>query len=186
MKRYIARCTTLLLITAMALLTACGNNADVESIKSYEVDITYNEAETQEEAISDSEEVYELFLNGELTVELEEEQVTIDELFWNNDIEYCFGDIDGDGSEELHIRDDVVYYVIKARDGMPQILFEGWWSYEPVVTNEVCGILHFTDNKYNFETIQFITINTDGSTFSTGRSRLQSRQKMSWNGQIND
>ena len=88
MKRYIARCTTLLLITAMALLTACGNNAYVESIKSYEVDITYNEAEMQEEAISDSEEVYELFLNGELTVELEEEQVTIDELFWNNDIEY--------------------------------------------------------------------------------------------------
>ncbi|MDE5598147.1 MAG: hypothetical protein K2J04_09965, partial [Lachnospiraceae bacterium] len=124
-------------------------------------------------------EVYELFLNGELTVAQEvyiryteddpkEEQVTIDELFWGNDIEYCFGDIDGDGSEELHIRDDEVYYAIKAVDGMLQILFEGWWSYEPVVTNEVCGILHFTDNKYNDETIQFITINTDGSTESDG------------------
>ena len=57
------------------------------------VDITYDEAETQEEAVSDSEkvetnydtdlsteEVYELFLNGELTVELEEEQVTIDKV----------------------------------------------------------------------------------------------------------
>ena len=115
-KRCMARCTAMLLIPVMALLTACGNNA---------VDITYDDAETQEEAVSDSEKVYELFLNGELTVELEEEQVTIDELFWNNDIEYCFGDIDGDGSEELHIRDDEVYYAIKASDGMLQILFEG-------------------------------------------------------------
>ena len=193
MKRDIARCTILLLIPAIVLLTGCGNDkqvdsgetaesvettentetienveSDGESIENDVVDITYDEAETQEEAVSDSEKVYELFLNGELTVELEEEQVTIDELFWNNDIEYCFGDMDGDGSEELHIRDDVVYYAIKARDGMLQILFEGWWSYEPVVTNEVCGILHFTDNKYNYETIQFITINTDGSTESDG------------------
>ena len=109
-KRNITRYTTLLLIPAMALLIGCGNDAQVdsseimestemmenveangESIKSDEVDITSDEAETQEEK------TYELFLNGELTVELEEEQVTIDELFWNNDIEYCFEDIDGDG-----------------------------------------------------------------------------------------
>lgn len=76
-------------------------------------------------------ETYERFLNGELTVEQEEEQVTIDDLFWDNDIEYCFLDIDGDGSEELHIRDNAVYYAIKAVDGIPQILFEDWW-YEPI------------------------------------------------------
>ena len=60
---------------------------------------------------------------------------------------------------------------------MPQILFEGWWSYEPVVTNEVCGILHFTDNKYNYETIQFITINTDGSTESDGEFHWSDKNK---------
>ena len=136
-KRCMARCTAMLLIPVMALLIGCGNDA---------VDITYDEAETQEEAVSDSEkvetnydtdlspeEVYELFLNGELTVELEEEQVTIDKLFWENDIEYCFGDIDGDGSEELHIRDDAMYYAIKARDGILQIFYEGWRQYEPIV-----------------------------------------------------
>lgn len=76
-------------------------------------------------------EIYELFLNGELTVEQEEEQVTIDDLFWDNDIEYCFMDIDDDGSEELLIRDNAVYYAIKAVDGIPQILLEDWWDYEP-------------------------------------------------------
>lgn len=40
--------------------------------------------------------IYELFLNGELTVEQDEEQLTINELFGDNDIEYCFLDIDGD------------------------------------------------------------------------------------------
>ena len=162
----------LLLIPVMAFLTGCGNDVQVDSakitesaetmesvesddenIKSNEVDITYNKADTQEEVVNDSEkvetnydinlspaEVYELFLNGELTVELEEEQVTIDKLFWNNDIEYCFGDIDGDGSEELHIRDDAMYYAIKARDGILQIFYEGRWWYEPVITDEVCSI----------------------------------------------
>ena len=120
-KRNITRYTTLLLLPVIVLLSACGNNADVdsvetaesaetveniesdrESIKNDEVDITYEIVETQEdEAAKNSEkveanydtdlsptEVYELFLNGELTVELEEEQVTIDKLFWGNDIEY--------------------------------------------------------------------------------------------------
>ena len=170
-KRYMVRCTAMLLIPVVVLLIGCGNDA---------VDITCDEAETQEEAVSDLEkveanydtdlspaEVYELFLNGELTVELEEEQVTIDKLFWNNDIEYCFGDIDGDGSEELNIRDDVVYYAIKAVDGMPQILFEGWWFYEPIVMDEVCGILEYY-SKYDYEKIVFITISTDSSTESDG------------------
>ena len=170
-KRYMVRCTAILLIPVVVLLIGCGNDA---------VDITCDEAETQEEAVSDLEkveanydtdlspaEVYELFLNGELTVELEEEQVTIDKLFWNNDIEYCFGDIDGDGSEELNIRDDVVYYAIKAVDGMPQILFEGWWFYEPIVMDEVCGILEYY-SKYDYEKIVFITISTDSSTESDG------------------
>ncbi|MBD5453370.1 MAG: hypothetical protein HDR30_03455, partial [Lachnospiraceae bacterium] len=188
MKRYITRYITLLMIPAMMIFTGCGNDAQVnsvetaesaetmgnvepddESIKNDEVDITYNEAETQEEeTVNDSEkveanydinlspaEVYELFLNGELTVELEEEQVTIDKLFWNNDIEYCFGDIDGDGSDELHIRDDVMYYAVKASDGILQIFYEGRWSYEPVVTDEACGILYYPDNKYAYETIKF-------------------------------
>ena len=90
----------LLLIPIMVLLTACGNDAQVnsaetveiaetveniesddESIKNEKVDITYDKAETHEEAVKDSEkveanfdinlrptEVYELFLNGELTL----------------------------------------------------------------------------------------------------------------------
>ena len=190
----------LLLIPVMALLTGCGNNADSvqnaervesneDSVKHDEVDITYNKADTQEEVVNDSEkvetnydinlspaEVYELFLNGELTVELEEEQVTIDKLFWNNDIEYCFGDIDGDGSEELHIRDDVMYYAIKARDGILQIFYEGWWWYEPVITDEVCGILQY-DNRYNSETVEYITITVNGSKESNGEFDWHDRNR---------
>ena len=166
-KRYMVRCTAMLLIPVVVLLIGCGNDA---------VDITYDEADTQEEAVSDSEKVYELFLNGELTVELEEEQVTIDELFWNNDIEYCFGDIDGDGSEELHIRDDAMYYAIKARDGILQIFYEGWWWYEPVITDEVCGILQY-DNRYNSETVEYITITVNGSKESNGEFDWHDRNR---------
>ena len=190
----------LLLISVMALLIGCGNNANSvqntervesneDSVKYDEVDITYNKADTQEEVVNDSEkvetnydinlspaEVYELFLNGELTVELEEEQVTIDELFWNNDIEYCFGDIDGDGSEELHIRDDAMYYAIKARDGILQIFYEGWWWYEPVITDEVCGILQY-DNRYNSETVEYITITVNGSKESNGEFDWHDRNR---------
>ncbi|MDE7429550.1 MAG: hypothetical protein K2N00_09850, partial [Lachnospiraceae bacterium] len=147
MKRYITGCIILFLISVMSFLPGCGNDADVDSAETTEttesaetienaesdgnsikdclVDITLtkDEDEAQQEEIP-PEEVYELFLNGELTAGREvyikqeggqeEEQVTIDELFWGNDIESCFGDIDGDGSEELHIRDDVAYYAIKA------------------------------------------------------------------------
>lgn len=49
-------------------------------------------------------------------------------MFWDNDIEYCFWDIDGDGSEELQIRDSSVYYAVKVKDQRPWIIFEGWWE----------------------------------------------------------
>ena len=198
-RRYMTRCTAVILIFVMTLLTACGNaqvnsaetaeSAEMtenvescdESIKNEAVDIIYDKAESEEEkAVNDSEivddhydtnlstaEVYELFLNSGLTVELEEEQVTIDKLFWGNDIKYCFGDIDGDGSEELHIKDDVVYYAIKAEDGILQIIFEGWWFYEPVGTDGACGILYYP-HEYGVEYIEFIKVNADGSTESDG------------------
>lgn len=169
-KRYIIRCTIFLLVPVTVLLAGCGNNVDAD----------YSE-------IADDLEVYELFLSGELTVakevyikregEPEEEQVTIDELFWGNDIEYCFLDIDGDGSEELHIRDDVVYYAIKAVDGTPQILFEGRWSYEPVVTDEACGILRYYNYGYGYEGIQYIRMNADGSTESDGEFYWSDKNK---------
>ena len=198
-RRYMTRCTAVILIFVMTLLTACGNaqvnsaetaeSAEMtenvescdESIKNEAVDIIYDKAESEEEiAVNDSEivddhydtnlstaEVFELFLNSGLTVELEEEQVTIDKLFWGNDIKYCFGDIDGDGSEELHIKDDVVYYAIKAEDGILQIIFEGWWFYEPVGTDGACGILYYP-HEYGVEYIEFIKVNADGSTESDG------------------
>lgn len=140
----------------------------------------YNRAglSTANEVNFEPAEIYERFLDGELMVELEplvkttsfreKEQVTISGLFWDNDIEYCFLDIDNDGGEELHIRDNVVYYVIKAVDGTPQILFEGWWSYEPVVTDEQCGILHYYNGGYGYEQLEFIRISADGSTENDG------------------
>ncbi len=115
----------------------------------------------------DTMEIYERFLDGERTVVWEERQVPIAELFWDNDIAYCFYDIDGDGVEELHIRDSVAYYAIKARDSRPEILFEGWWGYEPVVLDGQCGILKYYQ-EYGSEWIEFMTVNADGSTHKEG------------------
>lgn len=71
-------------------------------------------------------EVYEDFLEGRLTVEWKGQQVYVSDLFWDNDIEYCYFDIDGDGSEELYIRDSVTYYGVKAQDEIPRVLLEGY------------------------------------------------------------
>ena len=112
-------------------------------------------------------EIYERFLNDELAAEWKEKQLCISELFWDNDIEYCFLDIDGDGREELHIRDSSIYYLVDVKDKRPRIILEGWWFYEPVVTDELCGILYY-DNQYGSEQIEFIKIGRDGSTESDG------------------
>lgn len=118
----------------------------------------------------DDAEVYERFLDGGLAIEWKERQVCIDELFWDNVIEYCFLDIDGDGREELHIRDGSVYYAVDIRDKKLRIIFEGWWSYEPVITEEQCGILRCY-NGYGSEWIEFMRVNADGSTESDGEYR---------------
>lgn len=179
--RCIAGYTFFLPVLLTVLLTGCGNCV---------VDITRNESEDEkkEEEIPDEPEsidadrfddltpteLYELFLNGELTVaqmvyikqedEQEEEKLTISELFGDNDIEYCFLDIDGDGSDELHIRDNTAYYAIKAVDGTLQILFKSWWNdYEPIVTDELCGLLNYFNLGYGKESIRFIKISADGS-----------------------
>ena len=188
-KRYITRCTILLFLPAAAVLAGCENNSHTDSFEAAE-NTEYNEAGTRDkeadpeddmassqesEVLNDSErpdiengidlsatEIYERFLNGELTVEQKKEQVYINELFWDNDIEYCFGDVDGDGIEELHIRDNSLYYMIKVTDGAPWIVFEGWWEYEPIVTDELSGILYYCKG-YGREEIEFMIIGADGS-----------------------
>ncbi len=165
----------LMFMLFITVLTGCESDARVESSGTVRT-IEYDEVEAPESEVSDASEnsnimeIYESFLNGELSAEQEEKQVTISDLFWDNDIEYCFLDIDGDGIDELHIRDNVIYYVIKAVDGAPQILFEGWWNYEPVVSDELCGILYY-NNDYGSEGIEFIRISADGSTESDGKFR---------------
>ena len=69
-----------------------------------------------------------------------------------------------------------MYYVIKARDGILQIFYDGRWAYEPVITDEVCGILYY-NNKYNSETIEYITIGADGSTESDGEFHWSDENK---------
>lgn len=115
----------------------------------------------------DTMEIYERFLSGELTVTRKKEQVSIAELFWDNDIEYCFYDIDGDGVEELHIRDSVAYYAVKACGSLPQILFEGWWGHEPLAWDGQCGILYYHQG-YGSEWIAFMKVDADGGTKREG------------------
>lgn len=222
LKRYMIRCTILIFMLVMMVLTGCGNNAYTDSFEGMEsvenlehvesdevyindskVDITRDGDEKQEtedaddsgnldtvidagvdvkleadnEAESDPAEVYESFLSGKLSVEREEKQVTISNLFWDNDIKYCFLDIDGDGIDELHIKDNMIYYAIKAVDGAPQILFKGWWYYEPVVTDELCGIFKYFNLGYGSEDIEFIQINPDGSTESDSEFRWYDKNK---------
>lgn len=104
-----------------------------------------DETETQEPEVPDNSgnpnimEIYENFLKGTLMIEREGQQVRVNELFWDNEIEYCYIDMDGDGRDELHIRDSAVYYVIKAGEEVLQIIFESWWDCEPVVADKRCG-----------------------------------------------
>ncbi len=129
--------SVLLFFLLTAFLSGCGSNAGMDDTGMPE---TMEEAETAEDnrtpteadgSNADMAETYERFLNGELTIAWKKEQVPVAELFWDNDIEYCFCDINGDGVEELHIRDSVAYYAVGVCDNQPQILSEIWWWHEP-------------------------------------------------------
>lgn len=170
-KRYLIQYAALAL--ALTALSACKNDtyADFSDIVE---NAEYNETKTQEsDVLEDSAdgntaEVYVHFLEGEIAARWEGQLVQISELFWDNDIEYCFLDIDGDGEEELQIRDSVKYYVVKVQDEIPQIIFEGCWGkYEPIAADDICGIL-YDWHKYGEERIEFIQINADGSIESEG------------------
>lgn len=171
-KGHAIRDTILILMLAIMVLTGCKHDMYVDLPETTK-NLEYDEIETREpDTLNDLEklnsmEIYELFLNGELTVEWEERQVLINELFWDNDIEYCFFDIDGDGSEELHVKDSTIYYAVKVQNETPQIIFDGWWIYEPIMTDKLCGILyHFYG--YGDEKIEYIEISADGSMESDG------------------
>ncbi len=170
----VTRCAALMFMLAVATLAGCANEAYMEFPDTVE-NSEYDEVETQEpEDSNDSAntnliKIYESFLNGEISVEQNGQQVIINELFWDNDIEYCLFDIDGDDREELHIRDSAVYYAVKVSDETPRIIFEGWWCYEPVVTDKRCGILRYF-HGYGYEEMEFIKIGADGSRESDGLS----------------
>ncbi|RKI84725.1 hypothetical protein D7V90_04950 [bacterium 1xD42-87] len=113
LKRFTVRYANLLFFLLLVCLTGCEKEekertlTEDERIKIEDNEITAEEADIEEKGDLESEgrndtdshldtmEIYERFLNGELTVTWEKEQVPIAELFWDNDIEYCFYDIDG-------------------------------------------------------------------------------------------
>lgn len=183
LKKYMIRCVVLLFLPATASLTGCKNDVRVDvsdmvtdagETESADIDRVFmedNKFPVDEDGMAGQDmhamEVYERFLNGELTVEYKKEQVSIAELFWDNEIFYCFFDIDSDGSEELHIRDSVAYYAVKVCDNQPQIFFDGWWGYEPVALDDQCGILHYYYG-YGNEQVEFMTMAADGSTERDG------------------
>lgn len=139
-----------------------NTGSDAASNRKPEVDA----AQTNEMEV-DAAEVYERFLDGKCKAAWKKKHASIGELFWDNDIEYCFYDIDGDGSEELHIRDSVAYYAVKVCGQTPQILFDGWWGYEPLVVDGQCGILHYYQG-YGHEGIEFMTVDAEGGRESGG------------------
>lgn len=160
-KEHLTGYLSLLLLPAALFLTGfgyAGPNVSPKADSSYE------------------KRIYERFLNNEIAVMRQVQPLCdpddvqpyyIRELFWDNDIEYCYFDIDGDGREELHIRDSGVYYAVKVRDQTLQILHEGWWISEPVRTDSLCGVLIHEIKQYT-EFIGFITIDADGNKDSTG------------------
>lgn len=167
---------SLLLVTMLLTGSSCTDmNVDAGMNMSSSTDSTTHtitntgtDTNAMNETIStDSEDIYTRFLKNEITAIHDDQELLISELFWDNDIEYCFFDIDGDGHEELHIRDSAAYYAVKIQDGKPRILFEGWWMHEPVRTDSLCGVLcHFT--RYYSEFFAFITIYADESQENAG------------------
>lgn len=169
---FVIRHAVLIFLPVIMVLTGCQNNMQMESSwTARDVEAEHGDAREAEPSTDpktlDDREIYEDFLDGRLTTELEERQIYIDELFWSNDIEYCFWDIDGDGCDELHVMDNIVYYAVKVQDETPRIIFEGWWHYEPVAAGGLCGILH-SSSQYGSGDLEFIRMNADSSQESDG------------------
>lgn len=171
-KQYPIRHAILMLLPVIMVLSGCQSNMQAESSQTAQDAASDKDKTPEPDLLADSEdfddrEIYEDFLGGRLTTELEGQQVCIDELFWSNDIEYCFWDIDDDGCDELHVRDDTIYYAVKIQDETPEIIFEGWWQYEPVAADGLCGILR-SSSQYGSGDLEFIRMNADGSQESDG------------------
>lgn len=170
-RRRTLRYTILIFMPVITVFSGCKYDEHAgfsESVKKAE----YDETREEPDAFNGSKdintmEIYEGVLNGDLTAERKGQQVRVNELFWDNDIKYCFFDIDGDGAEELHIRDHAVYYTVKIQDEAPRIIFEGWWDYEPVLTDRSGGILCYS-HGYGSQHMEFIQISADGSIKSDG------------------
>lgn len=145
LKKYMTACA--MIICVMTSISGCESDVTVEFSEivenvDYDTDIAQESNVTDDSETVNYTEIYDRFLEGEAAVEWMGQQVQINELFWDNDIEYCLLDIDGDGGEELQIRDSVIYYVVKVQDQIPVIIFEGRWGYEPIVTNKLCGLVN--------------------------------------------
>lgn len=87
---------------------------------------------------------YEQFLKNQ-TKALDEEgnQICLKELFDGQDaIKYLMFDIDGDGTEELHVRSEKFYYVLKNRDGRLLIIHSGTAYEYPLKGENISGVLY--------------------------------------------
>ena len=106
---------------------------------------------------SDEHAIFVAFLEGKLhAVNAENRECSVTDLLENAEGKYLYWEIDGDGLEELHLRSEQNYYIIKNEEGSLHVIYEGTAYEYPVDQDELRGILYFrpggapTHERYPF------------------------------------
>lgn len=118
---------------------------------------------------SDEHAVFATFLGGKLhAVNAENKECSVTDLLENAEGKYLYCDIDGDGFDELHLRSEQNYYIIKNEEGSLYVLYEGTAYEYPVEQDELRGILYFRrGGAPEHESYQFYVLDSQGQVQET-------------------
>ncbi len=109
-------------------------------------------------------EVYESFLRSEIPVmKTDNKYYWIKDLLENAEGKYLYCDIDGDDIDELHVKSDKVYFIIKKQKDGLQVLYEGSCYEEPINQNGLRGVLYFRKGGApTHDSYQYYSMDSEG------------------------
>lgn len=116
------------------------------------------------ESEDDAEKLYEEVLSGDRKILFSDGEEAAIKDFWEwETLRYIYADVDGDGEDELCLKDRAALYVLEASDGTVYTSFEGCTYDMPMDDGDLHGIYYYRPGAAPFhENFQFTEFDADG------------------------
>ena len=191
--KYLRKLLTGALIVASLSMTACGNgmsldsddkdeeqtesdededekeeedkeDSEKEDDKDSEDEESEDEEPEEEESEDNAEQLYEEVLSGDREILFSDGGEAVIGNFWEWDtIRYVYADVDGDGEDELCLKDRAALYVLEVSDDTVYTSFEGCTYHMPIDDGDLHGIYYYRPGAAPFhENFQFTEFDADG------------------------